>query len=139
MSTHLLVSLRLCFAVNKVQECAAVAICCISSCVVFVYRTGTRFIPTSPVMFHCIPLWRCNRHVEMIDKRHCSLLYVPDEIYRYGRSLEELLLDANQLRDLPKVSKSSLHSLSDFTGWYRRGTFGVCLVTGKVSPQLKWF
>lgn len=40
----------------------------------------------------------------MIDKRHCSLLYVPDEIYRYGRSLEELLLDANQLRDLPKVS-----------------------------------
>ncbi|XP_028982700.2 leucine-rich repeat-containing protein 1 [Betta splendens] len=53
-------------------------------------------------MFHCIPLWRCNRHVEAIDKRHCSLLYVPDEIYRYARSLEELLLDANQLRDLPK-------------------------------------
>ncbi|KAJ8013734.1 hypothetical protein DPEC_G00032870 [Dallia pectoralis] len=53
-------------------------------------------------MFHCIPLWRCNRHVESIDKRHCSLLYVPDEIYRYSRSLEELLLDANQLRDLPK-------------------------------------
>uniref|UniRef100_A0A3Q3BLY7 Leucine rich repeat containing 1 n=1 Tax=Kryptolebias marmoratus TaxID=37003 RepID=A0A3Q3BLY7_KRYMA len=55
-----------------------------------------------PVMFHCIPLWRCNRHVETIDKRHCSLLYVPDEIYRYSRSLEELLLDFNQLRDLPK-------------------------------------
>uniref|UniRef100_A0A3B3T4T8 Leucine rich repeat containing 1 n=1 Tax=Paramormyrops kingsleyae TaxID=1676925 RepID=A0A3B3T4T8_9TELE len=53
-------------------------------------------------MFHCIPLWRCNRHVESVDKRHCSLLYVPDEIYRYSRSLEELLLDANQLRDLPK-------------------------------------
>ncbi|KAK3554687.1 hypothetical protein QTP70_032652 [Hemibagrus guttatus] len=53
-------------------------------------------------MFHCIPLWRCNRHVETIDRRHCSLLYVPDEIYRYSRSLEELLLDANQLRDLPK-------------------------------------
>ncbi|RXM30770.1 Leucine-rich repeat-containing protein 1 [Acipenser ruthenus] len=53
-------------------------------------------------MFHCIPLWRCNRHVESIDKRHCSLLSVPDEVYRYSRSLEELLLDANQLRDLPK-------------------------------------
>ncbi|KAI5108569.1 leucine-rich repeat-containing protein 1 [Silurus meridionalis] len=53
-------------------------------------------------MFNCIPLWRCNRHVENIDRRHCSLLYVPDEIYRYHRSLEELLLDANQLRDLPK-------------------------------------
>lgn len=44
--------------------------------------------------------------MEVIDKRHCSLLYVPDEIYRYERSLEELLLDANQLRDLPKVSPS---------------------------------
>ncbi|KAL4640899.1 leucine-rich repeat-containing protein 1 isoform X2 [Arapaima gigas] len=53
-------------------------------------------------MFQCIPLWRCNRHVESIDRRHCSLLYVPEEIYRYSRSLEELLLDANQLRDLPK-------------------------------------
>lgn len=55
-------------------------------------------------MFHCIPLWRCNRHVEAIDKRHCSLLYVPEEIYRYARTLEELLLDANQLRELPEVS-----------------------------------
>ncbi|XP_065145435.1 protein scribble homolog isoform X17 [Paramisgurnus dabryanus] len=53
-------------------------------------------------MLKCIPLWRCNRHVESVDKRHCSLAAVPDEIYRYNRSLEELLLDANQLRDLPK-------------------------------------
>jgi len=54
-------------------------------------------------MLKCIPLWRCNRHVESVDKRHCSLTAVPDEIYRYNRSLEELLLDANQLRELPKV------------------------------------
>ncbi|XP_066572279.1 protein scribble homolog isoform X10 [Amia ocellicauda] len=53
-------------------------------------------------MLKCIPLWRCNRHVESVDKRHCSLQAVPEEIYRYSRSLEELLLDANQLRDLPK-------------------------------------
>ncbi|XP_076840902.1 protein scribble homolog isoform X5 [Brachyhypopomus gauderio] len=53
-------------------------------------------------MLKCIPLWRCNRHVESVDKRHCSLHGVPDEIYRYSRSLEELLLDANQLRELPK-------------------------------------
>ncbi|XP_057199722.1 protein scribble homolog isoform X13 [Triplophysa rosa] len=53
-------------------------------------------------MLKCIPLWRCNRHVESVDKRHCSLAAVPDEIYRYSRSLEELLLDANQLRELPK-------------------------------------
>lgn len=55
-------------------------------------------------MLKCIPLWRCNRHVESVDKRHCSLQAVPEEIYRYSRSLEELLLDANQLRELPKVS-----------------------------------
>uniref|UniRef100_A0A8C1SDK8 Protein scribble homolog n=1 Tax=Cyprinus carpio TaxID=7962 RepID=A0A8C1SDK8_CYPCA len=42
-------------------------------------------------MLKCIPLWRCNRHVESVDKRHCSLTAVPDEIYRYSRSLEELL------------------------------------------------
>ncbi|KAJ1150412.1 hypothetical protein NDU88_003205 [Pleurodeles waltl] len=58
---------------------------------------------TGAGMFHCIPLWRCNRHVETIDKRHCSLLAVPEDTYRYSRSLEELLLDANQLRELPKV------------------------------------
>ncbi|XP_049621510.1 protein scribble homolog isoform X2 [Suncus etruscus] len=53
-------------------------------------------------MLKCIPLWRCNRHVEALDRRHCSLQAVPDDVYRYSRSLEELLLDANQLRELPK-------------------------------------
>ncbi|XP_042188509.1 protein scribble homolog [Callorhinchus milii] len=53
-------------------------------------------------MLKCMPLWRCNRHVECVDRRHCSLQTVPEEIYRYSRSLEELLLDANQLRELPK-------------------------------------
>uniref|UniRef100_A0A8D0H687 Scribble planar cell polarity protein n=1 Tax=Sphenodon punctatus TaxID=8508 RepID=A0A8D0H687_SPHPU len=54
-------------------------------------------------MLRCVPpLWRCNRQVEALDRRHCSLQAVPEEIYRHSRSLEELLLDANQLRDLPK-------------------------------------
>ncbi|XP_069368713.1 protein scribble homolog isoform X26 [Paralichthys olivaceus] len=53
-------------------------------------------------MLKCIPLWRCNRHVESVDKRHCNLATVPDEVFRYSRSLEELLLDANQLKELPK-------------------------------------
>ncbi|KAI5627948.1 protein scribble-like [Silurus asotus] len=74
-------------------------------------------------MLKCIPLWRCNRHIESVDKRHCSLHNVPDEIYRYTRSLEELLLDANQLRELPKpllrhvlgvfISKSVKHLLCE--------------------------
>ncbi|KAF7667985.1 hypothetical protein LDENG_00037590 [Lucifuga dentata] len=53
-------------------------------------------------MLKCIPLWRCNRHIESVDKRHCNLQTVPEEIFRYSRSLEELLLDANQLKELPK-------------------------------------
>ena len=58
-----------------------------------------------PDMLKCIPLWRCNRHVESVDKRHCNLQTVPDEVFRYSRSLEELLLDANQLKELPKVCR----------------------------------
>lgn len=137
----------LCWFVGEI-DCPAVAICCIPSSTsstsfplgLFVAR-GTRFISTSPVMFHCIPLWRCNRHVEMIDKRHCSLLYVPDEIYRYGRSLEELLLDANQLRDLPKVSReaASAHLLERQVRtaqqrafcFYSHDTMWKCAFTGE--------
>ena len=59
----------------------------------------------SGAMFKCMPLFRaCNRHVEYIDKRHCNLPGVPDDVYRYARTLEELHLDANQIRDLPRVS-----------------------------------
>ncbi|XP_047532069.1 protein lap4-like isoform X6 [Vanessa atalanta] len=53
-------------------------------------------------MFRCIPLFKCNRQVECVDKRHCSLPTVPEDILRYSRSLEELFLDANHIRDLPK-------------------------------------
>lgn len=55
-------------------------------------------------MFRCIPIFKgCNRQVEYVDKRHCSLQTVPEEVLRYSRSLEELLLDSNHIRDLPKV------------------------------------
>ncbi|XP_017775340.1 PREDICTED: protein lap4-like isoform X3 [Nicrophorus vespilloides] len=54
-------------------------------------------------MFRCMPIFKgCNRQVECIDKSHCSLPTVPEDILRYSRSLEELLLDANHIRDLPK-------------------------------------
>jgi len=46
----------------------------------------------------------CNRNVDYIDKRHCNLTAVPDEVLRYTRTLEELLLDANLIRELPRVS-----------------------------------
>lgn len=59
-------------------------------------------------MFRCIPIFKgCNRQVEIVDKRHCSLPTVPEDILRYSRSLEELLLDANHIRDLPKVERNA--------------------------------
>lgn len=54
-------------------------------------------------MFKCFPIPFCNKNLEQIDKRHCNLTTVPDDVLRYTRTLEELLLDANQLQDLPKV------------------------------------
>ncbi|XP_062521128.1 protein scribble homolog isoform X3 [Corticium candelabrum] len=43
------------------------------------------------------------RRVESIDRRHSSLIYIPDDILRHHRSLQELLLDSNQIQDLPKA------------------------------------
>jgi len=45
----------------------------------------------------------CNYEVDVVDKSHCGLETVPDDILRYGRSVDELLLDSNQIRDIPKV------------------------------------
>lgn len=62
-------------------------------------------------MFKCIPIFRgCNRQIEVIDKRHSSLPIVPEDIFRYARTLEELQLDANHIRTLPKVC---VHFLQD--------------------------
>ena len=64
------------------------------------------------IMFKCIPIFKgCNRQVEYVDKRHCSLSNVPEDLFRYARSLEELLLDANHLRELPKVRTQHCHGV----------------------------
>lgn len=57
-------------------------------------------------MFRCFVPWRCNRQVQYIDRRHSNLAFIPDEIYRYERYLQELFLDANQIKDLPRVCKA---------------------------------
>ncbi len=80
---------------------------------VLIYQATKKTI----TMFKCIPLFRgCNRQVEYIDKRHCSLPNVPDDVLRYSRTLEELLIDANHIRELPKVSY--IHMLINVTPIY---------------------
>lgn len=53
-------------------------------------------------------LLRCFRRekddVRSLDYRHCALTQVPSDVFSYERSLEELLLDSNQISDLPPVS-----------------------------------
>ncbi|CAB4068059.1 SCRIB [Lepeophtheirus salmonis] len=72
-------------------------------CFVLVQEVIERRANNTTESFGCIPIFKgCNRQVEFVDKRHCSLNSVPEDILRYARSLEELLLDANHLRDLPK-------------------------------------
>ena len=39
----------------------------------------------------------------VLDYSHKNLLNVPTEIYEHAQALEDLYLDANQLKDLPKV------------------------------------
>jgi protein scribble len=64
----------------------------------------------------CISLFKCNPHIEVIDKSHCSLEDVPN-FQSYSRSLEELFLDANKLVTLNdnvfKLTKLRKFSFSD--------------------------
>ncbi|XP_021372192.1 erbin-like isoform X5 [Mizuhopecten yessoensis] len=40
--------------------------------------------------------------VRELDYRHCSLTDVPSEVFNFERTLEELFVDSNQIRDLPR-------------------------------------
>jgi len=66
---------------------------------------GATAAASSAVMLRCLPLLKaCNQQVDYVDKRHCNLFSVPDDVLRYANTLEELMLDANQIRELPRVS-----------------------------------
>jgi protein scribble len=64
--------------------------------------------------------------VDYVDQRHRNLDHVPDDLQRYARTLEELLLDANHIRELPKVS--FLEDLSQLNFAVGRVTSGEGLV-----------
>uniref|UniRef100_A0A914DC39 PDZ domain-containing protein n=1 Tax=Acrobeloides nanus TaxID=290746 RepID=A0A914DC39_9BILA len=60
--------------------------------------------------WRCMPFFACNRQIDSLDKRQCNLQTIPHDIERYSRSLEELLLDMNHIKELPK-SLFRLHKL----------------------------
>ena len=41
--------------------------------------------------------------VRVLDYHHTSLINVPNEVFNWERTLEELYVDSNQIRDLPRV------------------------------------
>ncbi|CAJ0579115.1 unnamed protein product, partial [Mesorhabditis spiculigera] len=51
--------------------------------------------------FFCMP-FSCNRQIDSFDRRQCNLQTVPHDVERYARWLEELLLDCNHIKELPK-------------------------------------
>lgn len=63
----------------------------------------------------CIGL-NCARQIDYIDRRHCGLSFIPDDVYRHERTLEELLLDYNSLQELPPVSTRRGEGFTD-KGW----------------------
>lgn len=42
--------------------------------------------------------------MSVLDLRHCNLTSVPADIFKAEPNLEEIYLDANQIRELPRVS-----------------------------------
>ncbi|XP_074640246.1 uncharacterized protein LOC141898302 [Tubulanus polymorphus] len=42
------------------------------------------------------------QELHVLDFRHCSLATVPSEVFSWERTLEELYVDANEIRDLPR-------------------------------------
>lgn len=50
----------------------------------------------------CIGL-NCARQIDFIDRRNCQLHAVPEDVFRYEATLEELNLDSNMIQDLPQV------------------------------------
>ncbi|XP_077982023.1 uncharacterized protein LOC144437030 [Glandiceps talaboti] len=40
--------------------------------------------------------------IKELDFRHCNLMFVPEEIYEFEKSLEELYVDSNNIKDLPR-------------------------------------
>ena len=42
--------------------------------------------------------------MSVLDLRHCNLTSVPSDVFKAEPNLEEVYLDANQIRELPRVS-----------------------------------
>ncbi|GFX63911.1 leucine-rich repeat-containing protein 7 [Trichonephila clavipes] len=56
----------------------------------------------APVLRHCPCLRPESDDVRLLEYSHSNLDDVPNEVFGYERTLEELFLDANQIKDLPR-------------------------------------
>lgn len=72
-------------------------------------RTSSLFsLPLSPLSLSgkmlkaCMGL-NCSRQIDYVDRRSCQLQEIPDDIYRYEDTLEDLMIDSNMIQELPPV------------------------------------
>ncbi|GAB6026624.1 leucine rich repeat containing [Chamberlinius hualienensis] len=75
------------------------------------------------ILRRCSCLKREPEDIKVLDFKHCGLADVPNEIFNFERTLEELYLDFNQIQDLPRplfychelkklgLSDNEIHSL----------------------------
>lgn len=54
----------------------------------------------------------------VLDLQHCNLTSVPTDIFKAEPNLEEIYLDANQIRELPRVSSFTNQEFICVTGCY---------------------
>ena len=82
----------------------------------------------------CIGL-NCVRTIDFIDHRHCSLTFIPDDVYRNEQTLEDLLLDCNMLQELPavRITRGCCPAVSGCLCSVGRTAKGVCVVPGAIS------
>ena len=52
----------------------------------------------------CSCLRKPEEEVHVLDYSHSNLDYLPSEVFHYERTLEELYVNANGIRELPRVS-----------------------------------
>lgn len=55
-----------------------------------------------------------NGEMAVFDLRHCNLTSMPTDIFKAEPNLEELYLDANQIRELPRVFEKFIYSSNTF-------------------------
>ena len=54
-------------------------------------------------MSGCLCLRKSVADVYTLDYRHSNLDFIPSDVFKHERTLEELVIDSNGIKELPRV------------------------------------